>query len=291
MKKKQWLLIEILAAVLAIIVLAAVMVPKFLASQSVNTPAHIPDDNFRLYMERIFQLEPGTPYSRADAAEKSVRTNISPNVEYFKISSVKGINLFTGTRSVFIRDNFLREIDVSALTNLERMDVCGNQIRTLTLPQSNELKYLAVLNNRLEKLDLQSVPNLERLMSSQNFIKELLVTNNHKLTMLDVSYNNLKRVDLSNNTKLRLVALNNNPLTELILPRDASISQLVLSNTKLKRLPDVSALKWLRALDYRGNAIHPDDLDTLKKLEERIGASDAGEGSSVLSGVAYDKPQ
>lgn len=288
MKKKQWIFIEILAAVLAIIVLGTVMVPKFLASQSINTPARIPDDNFRSYLEMRMGVKPGAPYSRHEAAEKSKRFNINYYLLPKPISSLKGIEYFTGVTNLDIRKTNVTKLDISALEKLTYLDIRENQLRSVTLPYAEKLRQINIIKNQIETIDLTNAPGLSIFQSTQNRLRTIDTSNNSQLSFFDVSFNNLQTIDLSHNTQLKQVAINDNPLSEVILPASAPISSLILSNTKLERLPDLSSLTTLSRFDYRGNFIHPDDLTVLTELEDQIGKAAISQNGAIGSGVAYD---
>lgn len=291
MNKKQWIFIEILAAVLAIFVLGAVMVPKFLASQSINTPARIPDENFREYLESRMKVNPGAPYSKVDAAEKVQGIAIDKNRFSKQISSLKGIEYFTSVHNLHVKHTSITELDISALNKLTYLDIGENQLRSVTLPFAEKLSHIIIIKNQIETLDITKTPSLKMFQSTQNQLKVIDTSNNPQLTLFDVSFNHLQKIDLSNNSQLSQIAVNDNPLTELVLPASAPITTIILSNTKLERLPDLTAFTALSRLDYRGNQIHPDDLKTLKKLAEQIGISRITESGMAWSGVAYDSQE
>ena len=66
MKRKQLLLIELMAGVLLLVIAATVMVPKFLNSQNLNHPNIFPDENFRTKIAYMLRKNQGERFTRSE---------------------------------------------------------------------------------------------------------------------------------------------------------------------------------------------------------------------------------
>ena len=67
--------------------LTILIIPKFLATQSINTPKHFPDPNFRIIVARFMGVEPEGRFTSTDAAKMKG----SIQCTYMKIKTLKGI--------------------------------------------------------------------------------------------------------------------------------------------------------------------------------------------------------
>ena len=139
--------------------------------------------------------------------------------------------------------------DLSALTNLQRLDVSENQLTELPdLSALTNLQRLDVSHNQLTHLpDLSELKNLKRLAVNNNQLTHLPDLSALKnLASLDVSYNQLTHLpDLSKLTKL---------------------TGLYVSDNQLKKLPDLNTLTKLQFLNYANNqnlTIQSDELPPL----------------------------
>lgn len=298
MTKKQWVLVEITAAVLAIIVLAAVMVPKFLsANKNINTAGRIPDDNFRRIMAEYMPVEPDGFYTAEQAKEKSLAYGTF-YLDGKEIHSLKGIEYFVGVTELYCSNNEIEEMDLSLNTNLNIINISGNTIKNLILPQSKFVTKLTAPNNQLSTLDLSSVPNIVQCRIAYNEIKDTDFTQNKDLLSI-IAYNNkIEKLYLSHNAKLGMLYLQNNPLNELILPDHAELIHVHLTNTQLEQIPDLTPYTTLKVVDLRGIPIDDEGRKIIQVLEERMGkevvlsekidAPGLFSGDMVESGVLYD---
>lgn len=284
MKKKQWFFIEITAAVLAIIILAAVMVPKFLARQSINTPAHIPDDNFRRIMAENMSVELNGHYT----ADQARNTPLKLKMSIQNIKSLKGIEYFVGATTLFCCQNHLTHLDVSTNVNLVVLFASRNQLTNVILPTTNTLCEIHLNGNQLSSIDTAELTHLEVLHLDSNHINSLSTNNHPQLKKLQLNHNQISTIDLSKNKELMFVYLNHNPLTHISLPKTESLLEIHLAHTKLDRIPDLRVYPNLKSVDLRGLKIHEEDIQIIKDLEQKMGKEVYVECGIFDSGIAYD---
>ena len=124
------------------------------------------------------------------------------------------------------------ELDVSPLTNLERLWCAGNGMTSLTLGDLPHLEYLNAgdcgwyegndewgsKKNRLSELDLSGVPNLKELNVNGNLLTALDLSGVPNLKELNVNGNLLTALDASGFADLKRLECADNPITSLTLP-------------------------------------------------------------------------
>lgn len=147
------------------------------------------------------------------------------------------------------------DLDFSNFTNLKRLNVNGNQLRTLKVPASlevlfcsnnsldslnishcSELGFLFCNNNQITNLDLRNNLGLLWLHCNVNKLINLDLSQNRQLERLDCALNQLKEIILSNEQKLEVIKLNDNLFTSFpyeIIDKE-SLTELALSNNNLE---------------------------------------------------------
>ena len=239
--------------------------------------------------------------SEANQVEKiDVYNNIS------KIILMDGIEYFTNLKELDLAGHSIRDLDLSANTNLERLNISHNQLRTLILPPS--IKYLDCSSNTnltevnfsqckelqtlnlavcgLTSLDISGCPNLETLNCNSNKFTMLDTRQNHNLVSLDCERNqNLKSLKTQNpilktincsNCQLSELDVSQNPaLEKLQCSYNALLTKLLINNTMLKSLYcsycsltnlDVSSSAALTHLSCIGNELTELDVSHNTKL-------------------------
>ena len=135
-----------------------------------------PDENFRAYVSGNLDTNKDGYLSEE---ERTAATFL--DVSGQRISSLKGIELFTGLKTLYCNDNQLTELDVSNNTALMRLNCNNNKIATLDVSNNTALTYLNCGRNQMTSLD---------------------VSNNTALTYLNCANNQLAGLDISNCTSL-----------------------------------------------------------------------------------------
>lgn len=131
MKHRKRMVIELSLAVFAIAVLLWVMVPKYLASQNINTPECFPDPHFRHVVADALHKQPLEAFSAGDAAEFDgtirflVRGGVASELERRDaggfIKSIEGIEYLPNLKTLELYDDELEQIDLSKNAKLEHI--------------------------------------------------------------------------------------------------------------------------------------------------------------------------
>lgn len=301
--KKKWVFVEIAIVVLATTILAAVMVPKFIASQNINTPRNFPDEEFRRNMEAYVNVIPGTPYSARNAYEASIEAHVFDiygeayiNVKRWRnIQSLKGIEYFSGFKLFGCGYVSIKEVvDLSTLLQLKQIRISESKLPGIILPNTKTLIEINVFESPLSHIDISVAPNLNKLWLFRTSIQFINLNHNTQLQQLLLPDNQIETIDLTANTNIKFILFTKNPLTEIILPISTPLEVLHLNHTELNSIPELRPFTTLRSVDLRGIPIHEKDWDMIYSLEESIGKEvaindNAGiDGGLVVSGVMYD---
>gem|GEM_PF-5089722 len=148
----------------------------------------------------IGKAEPTPIYENDVASIKSL------SIENKGITSLAGIQYFTGLTELNCSVNELKTLDVSNNTELTILECAVNQLTELDVSNNTELTALVCISNELKTLD---------------------VSKNTKLTYLDCYENQLKTLDVSNNTMLTNLNCSKN-----YMPNESAVTGLNTSLTK-----------------------------------------------------------
>ena len=180
---------------------------------------NFPDENFRNYVSTNCDSNGDGTLSDAEIALVRV-INVYNSTYYLQdestfISSLKGIEYFTGLVSLVCSGNSLTELDVSANTALEELYCWGNELTALDVSKNTALKCLDCDANRLTALDLSRNTALMYLYCDNNCLTALDLSRNTALTELECYYNRLTALDLSRNTALVYLDCSENRFSDL----------------------------------------------------------------------------
>lgn len=137
------------------------------------------------------------------------------NVSGKNISSLVGIEAFTGITNLTCSNNQLTALDVSNNTALTILNCDHNQLGSLSISANVNLTSLRCHVNAIKSLDVKSNTSLTSLWCSINSLDSLNIKNNTALTVLRCSFNNLKTLDVSINHSLSDLDCRKNALTSL----------------------------------------------------------------------------
>jgi Leucine-rich repeat (LRR) protein len=256
------------------------LLPTTLSAQTDITAAFT-DPNFKAAVyQKIGKTAP------AAILDTDVSGLTSLDVNSMNISSLAGIEYFTGLQWLSCGFNQLTALDVSALTNLQGLYCSVNQLTALDVSGCTNLQGLYCGNNRLTALEVSGCTNLQDIDCTGNQLTALDVsalTNikllwcvNNQLAALNVSaLTNLEKLHCSNNqlTALNVSALTNlqelscafNQLTVLEVSALTNMQQLSCSYNQLTAL-NVSALTNLNYLDCTDNQLTSLEVSGLTNL-------------------------
>lgn len=180
----------------------------------------IPDDTF---YEALVAL--GFDADDADPATKN--TVLISKIEHLKtldvsnkdIKNLTGIKEFKLLKELDCSANYLNELDLIGMRNLERLNCASNAFLT-----TNTANTLGLLN-------ITGTDNLIDLFCGSNYLKDLDVSLNLKLEELDCSNNNLDAVIL--NTDIKILNISNNYLKTIDITANTNIIELNCNNNQI----------------------------------------------------------
>jgi len=188
------------------------------------------------------------------------------NVRFQNISSLSGIEYFTGLTWLDFAHNQLTELDVSNNPSLRHLNSSSNRLRELDVSNNPALEFLNCNFNQLTELDVTNNPMLRELNCNFNQLTELDVSNNPVLIILNCFFNQLTELDVSNNPLLAHLDCSGNQLTELDLSNNPLLSLLGCSGNQLTEL-DLTNNPLLSHLDCSYNQLTELNLANNPALE------------------------
>ena len=250
---------------------------------NINTPENFPDSNFRSAVEKFMGVDAGGAFSAEQASNKTGAFECGGS----KISSIEGIQFFSGLTSLSCYENDLSTMDLSKNVALKSLNCEFNKLVSLDLSKNvalktfygdqNQLKSLEVSNNSalntlqcdynyLTSLDVSKCNALELLVCTSNQLNELNVTKNTKLTNLMCDRNQLKSLDLSKNVSLMELRCHDNQIKSLNLSKNNELTICYCDTNELTEL-DVSNNPKLIIVGCRQNQLKVLDVTKNKALE------------------------
>ena len=246
--------LDITASKIYIMTIAAAQIPSGIAVNATN----FPDAVFRSYVSENFDTDSNGVLSETEIA-KATRIE----VEEKGISSLKGIEYFTGLHNLYCRHNQLTALDVSKNTALEILYCYNNQLTALDVSKNTALEILYCYNNQLTALDVSKNTDLTQLWCWNNQLTALDVSKNTALRSLRCNNNQLTALDVSKNTDLTYLDCTNNQLTALDVSKNTALYKLYCYGNQLTAL-DVSKNTALTELACSSNQLTA--LDVSKNI-------------------------
>ena len=236
--------------------------------------AHFPDATFRNYLlSDDFSIAiPGGNggyiyYSLEEfgniLADEIVDYITEIKVPNMNISSLEGIQYFSGLKTLDCSKNSLSKLDVSANFKLVSLECSNNtSLSVLGLPKTSwflgqpKLKYLRCQYTALASLDLSAFPDLQILYCRDCKLQILTLPATSKLGTVYCINNELTTLDVSQNTGLTGLYCSYNKLTTLKLPTSSNsiLKTLDCSNNQLETL-NLSNFTGITTLDCSNNKI------------------------------------
>ncbi|WP_420580832.1 hypothetical protein [Reichenbachiella sp.] len=131
-------------------------------------------------------------------------------LESNELRAVNGLSNKQKLNNVQLSFNYLKELDVSN-SAVEKVFAGDNDIETIDLSGTGDLKNLFLKTNDLVSIDLSENPLLETVVLSDNKIQNLDVQVNHLIEYLWISSNSLTKLDVSSLSSLVHLTIHNNP--------------------------------------------------------------------------------
>lgn len=148
--------------------------------------SNFPDINFR---NCLLSLPSGTDGVLSEVEIGRIK---EIDVRERNISSLKGIELFTGLETLECSSNQLTSLDVSKNTNLKKLYCEDNKLTSLMIGDNAKLEYVLCYKNDLTSLDFSKCVNLKGLNCENNKLTSLSIAKNTCSKYLYCSNNQLK---------------------------------------------------------------------------------------------------
>ncbi|SEQ57313.1 hypothetical protein SAMN05421824_2012 [Hyunsoonleella jejuensis] len=218
-----------------------------------NRYTPIPDDNFEQALINL-GIDAGAPDNQVLTANIEYLTSL--NVSGENIESLEGIKAFLSLTALDCSNNFLDELDVSGMANLQQL-YCGSNY----FVSNNPANVNGVLNTT-------ATPNLTQLFCTNNNLADLDISQNFNLQELDCSNNELTVLDISNNTNLVEVNCNNNKISIFTSYNidNLTLTTISCNNNELSALL-VNKCLALTTLNCRSNVLNILNITANTNLE------------------------
>ncbi|MBL7887564.1 MAG: T9SS type A sorting domain-containing protein [Flavobacterium sp.] len=160
----------------------------------------------------------------------------------------------------------LSSIDVTAMTNLERLYLGYNALSNLNVSTLVNLKTLDFQYNGLNNIDLSQLINLEVLFCHRNHLTSLNINSLINLKYVDCHFNNLNTLDVSGLVNLQELYCSNNSMSSLNLTNCIQLYKLNIVNNNFSSI-DLSDLVNLNSFECNENQITSLDFSNHHKLQ------------------------
>jgi len=198
---------------------------------SVKAQINVPDANFKSVL--LSNSSINTNMNGEIEQSEAIAFNGTIAADNLNIADLTGIEEFINLSSLYVNNNLLTTLDLSANTQLmylncsenqlTSLDVSGlvnmtdlycseNSLATLDLPLGGVLSILDCSVNNLTVLDFANSTSIYDLNCSNNSLANIYLTNCTNLHYLNCSYNLIQCLDVSGNTNLQSVNVSNNSL-------------------------------------------------------------------------------
>lgn len=161
-----------------------------------------------------------------------------------EIENLTGIENFKNLKTLEIKSDLIKVLDLSANNMLEKLIIKANNLKELKLP--SKLKYLKCNSTAIEELDLSHNHLLSYLDVENNNLVSLKLSNDSlksHLSYLNCSENNIIKLDLLNQRFLDELECKNNQLIELKFCN--KLNNLDCINNKLSKIDLSGNLKYV----------------------------------------------
>ncbi|MEM6719887.1 MAG: lectin-like protein [Bacteroidota bacterium] len=245
----------------------------------------IPDTNFEAALEALGYDDISADGQVPTALIESIT---SLNISNQNIGDFTGIQEFTAMRQLYVSNNVMSSIEVSAMTDLLVLEMIGcTNVASLDVSANTALLLLSIENNTaLTSLDISTNVQLEALYANGASLSTLITGANTLLGEIEVSNNDLTELDLSNLPALYSVDVSQNDLTSFDI-RNGNNNNLTdfnaLGNNNLECMFVDDATAFLNAWSSR-----IESNTTLSETYCRYTAIPDTTFEAVLEGLGYD---
>ena len=225
-----------------------------------NRYTAIPDGNFE---QALVDLGVDTLLGDNQVLTSNIEHLLSLDVSNKQIQSLEGIKGFSLLQELDCSGNYLNDLDVSDMANLQDLYCGSNYFLTNNIANTNgllnttgttSLTKLFCADNNLSDLNISQNANLEALDCSNNNLTDLDISNNLILEELNCNSNQISNLSgyITDNTTLKKVSCNNNELSTLLVNRYLALTDLNCRSNALTQL-DITSNSALEILDFSDN--------------------------------------
>ncbi|MEM6719888.1 MAG: lectin-like protein [Bacteroidota bacterium] len=213
----------------------------------------IPDSNFEA---ALFALGYDDISGDNQAPTALIEQVVSLNLLGENISNFSGLEDFLALEDLSITFNTISSLDLSANTNLIKLELANNGLTSINLFGLTALEELDLSDNDLESLDLSDNVNLEKLYLGNNTnLLSLDLSANANLLELNVTDTSLlTSINFGSSSAINTLDAQNSGFTSLELSALSNLTDLNLSGSLLSDL-DLSANSALEKLSIRNTPL------------------------------------
>lgn len=170
------------------------------------------------------------------------------------ISDLTGIEGFTALETLFVHNNNLETVDVSANTKLTGLVLAINNLSSINISQNTNLVSLSLNENNISSIDLSANTNLTQVYIDDNQLTTIDLSQLDKLEELSVANNNLARLEINKNNELRILNCSLNQITALNTLSNVNLENLNCERNNIEYL-DLSQNSSLTQVACNDNAL------------------------------------
>ncbi|MBQ8863860.1 MAG: hypothetical protein IJ014_03920 [Rikenellaceae bacterium] len=237
------------------------------------------DEAFRNYLAKNYGGEDGV-LSADELAAITVLdlrgTEMAPNFRYegLGITSLDGIEQLVNLEKLYISNNNVGEVDLSANTKLQVLHCYFNGLSSLDLKANTALTELYCFHNNLTSLDLSANTALTTVYCQSNALTEVKFPANSKIVDLNVSKNQLAAFDATAHKDIVTLDASTNALTAIDVTACGKLANLNVENNLIESI-DLSKASTLVSLNVANNQLAALDLNGCSALTELVAAKNA----------------
>lgn len=223
--------------------------------------SNFPDSSFRAYISANVDKDKDNILTDT---EISAVTDM--NIRTRGISDLKGIEYFTGLKELNASGNKIKELDLTADTELTYLNVSNNDLTVLKLDKAVLLRNLLCSGNNLSNLDISANTALDTVDVSGNRLAAFDISKNVRLTSLNASDNAIIQINTDANTLLKKLNVNYNEITAVNLKNNTALTELNIRSNRLVAL-DLQPNTGLKYVECSYNGLIslalPESVETL----------------------------
>lgn len=165
------------------------------------------------------------------------------------ISDLTGIEYFTNLIDLTVNNNYLTELDLTPLHDLEAFRANNNQLTDLSISGLEKLKYFMVNQNNLTSIDISNLPSLYMIFYDNNQISSFNFNDYPQLKSINIRNNLFTNIDVSGLPNLYSFDISHNLQLETVSLKNGYMNNLTVNFT------DCDELKYICAEPYMLNSI------------------------------------